>query len=451
MKFLQAIFAVFLIFLIGGRAARAQAVQTPAALAAQATVSTDQPRDEINEELPSWLTFAGEIRLRGEGLTGGGFKPDSDDAYLLTRLQLSLKADATKWLRFFIMGQDSHVLGESFVKPVSPYQDEMDLRFAYVEFGDTEKARFGLRLGRQALDFGEQRLVGSANWLNDPHSFDGARATFRGDTYQVDVFAACLDRIRPEQFDECTPGNDIYGLYTVFSKIIPNSKIEPYFFWRRQSGVKDEEAVVSDLHEGTLGFRWAGKIPNGFDYSVEMARQVGSLGADSIGAWAGHWLAGYTLAKTRFTPRLFAEYNYASGDNNSTDGHRGTFDQLYPSAHDLYGLDDQVGWKNIRHIRTGVAINPKPVWMLGVRCNSYWLANPNDALYAASSAIVAKSSTGTAGTFVGQELDLVTSYKFMKQASFSLGLGHLFPGTFLKNTTPGISYTYPYGMLTYDF
>lgn len=451
MKFLQAIFAVSMLLLVAGRAARAQATQTPAAPAAQASVSTDQPRDEINQALPSWLTFNGEIRLRGEGFTGAGFKPNDDDSYLLTRLQLSLKVEATKWLRFFIMGQDSHVLGESFVKPVSPYQDEMDLRFAYVELGDTDKGKFGVRLGRQDLAFGEQRLVGTANWLNTPHSFDGARATFRSDAYQVDVFAACLVRIRPSQFDECTPGNDIYGLYNVFSKIVPHSKIEPYFFWRRQSGLKNDEAVVSDLHEGTIGVRWAGKNPDGFDYGLEMARQFGSLGTDTIGAWAGHWLAGYTFNKARFTPRAFAEYNYASGQSSSTDGHRGTFDQLYPSAHDLYGLDDQVGWKNIRHIRTGLEIRPKPVWSLGVRYNSYWLANPNDALYAASSAVVAKSSTGADGTFVGQELDFVTMYKFLKQASFSAGLGHLFPGTFLKNTTPGVSYTYPYGMLTYDF
>lgn len=451
MKFIRVFCAIFSILALGSHVVRAQAAPAAAPPASQTTASTDQPRDEINQALPSWLAFAGELRLRGEGLTGGNFKADSDDSYLLTRLQLSLRVEAAKWLRFFVMGQDSHVLGESFVKPVSPYQDEMDLRFAYVEFGDTDQGGFGLRLGRQDLAFGEQRLVGTANWLNTPHSFDGARATFRRDAYQVDVFAACLDRIRPSQFDECTPGNDIYGLYNVFSKVVPHAKIEPYFFWRRQSAVKNEAAVLSDLHEGTIGIRWAGKSPAGPDYSLEMARQFGSVGTDSIGAWAGHWLAGYTFGKARFTPRAFAEYNYASGDKNSTDGHRGTFDQLYPSGHDLYGLADQVGLKNIRHIRTGVEIKPKPVWTLSARYNSYWLANSHDALYAASGAALAKSSTGDDGDFVGQELDFVTTYNLLKQASFSGGFGHLFPGTFLKNTTPAVSYTFPYGMLTYNF
>ena len=146
-------------------------------------------------------------------------------------------------------------------------------------------------------------------------------------------------------------------------------------------------------------FGGPGKYPDGLDYGMEVARQFGSLGSDSIGAWAGHWIAGYTFGKARFTPRAFVEYNYASGDNNATDGHRGTFDQLYPSGHDLYGLADQVGWKNIRHLRTGLEIKPKPVWSLSARYSSYWLANSHDALYAASSAVVAKSTTGDDGDF----------------------------------------------------
>ena len=113
------------------------------------------------------------------------------------------------------------------------------------------------------------------------------------------------------------------------------------------------------LHEGTIGLRWIGKFPLGWDYDTEIAKQVGSLGNDQVSAWAGHWLLAYTLARAPFTPRLLAEFNYASGDGNPTDGKRNTFDQLYPSAHDLYGLADQVGWKNIEHLRTGVEFKPK--------------------------------------------------------------------------------------------
>ena len=88
-----------------------------------------------------------------------------------------------------------------------------------------------------------------------------------------------------------------------------------------------------------------------------MAVQTGSLGADSVQAWAGHWQlrAG---APTRVPLGLTGEYNYASGDADPTDGTRGTFDQLYPTGHDKYGLADQVGWRNIHHLRAGVELTP---------------------------------------------------------------------------------------------
>src|SRR5688572_1409875 len=75
-------------------------------------------------------------------------------------------------------------------------------------------------------------------------------------------------------------------------------------------------------------------------------------------AWAGHWVLGYTLPTVPSKPRLVAEYNYASGDKDPADGQRGTFDQLYPTPHDKYGLADQVGWRNIHNARAGVEFKP---------------------------------------------------------------------------------------------
>jgi hypothetical protein len=55
----------------------------------------------------------------------------------------------------------------------------------------------------------------------------------------------------------------------------------------------------------------------------------------------GHWVTGYTFAKPGSKPRVFAEYNFATGDANPTDQVREGFDQLYPTPHDKTGLADQ--------------------------------------------------------------------------------------------------------------
>src|SRR5205814_9055285 len=109
---------------------------------------------------------------------------------------------------------------------------------------------------------------------------------------------------------------------------------------------------------GTRGLRMAGPLPAIFDYTAEAALQTGSGGPDSISAWASHSVIGETSDGASLKPRLFAEFNRASGDANAKDGTRGTFDQLYPTGHDKYGLADQIGWRNINHVRTGVELKP---------------------------------------------------------------------------------------------
>ena len=118
---------------------------------------------------------------------------------------------------------------------------------------------------------------------------------------------------------------------------------------------------------------WWASCPARLDYNVEMAVQRGSLGPDSVRAWAGHWQIRETLPGSR-TPHVTAEYNYASGDADPADGIRGTFDQLYPTAHDKYGLADQVGWRNIHHVRIGFDITPIKATPITVNYHSYWLA-----------------------------------------------------------------------------
>lgn len=75
------------------------------------------------------------------------------------------------------------------------------------------------------------------------------------------------------------------------------------------------------------------------------------------------------------------EYNYASGDANPKDGRRGTFDQLYATAHDKYGMDDQVGWKNIPNARFAFETQASKKWSTVAKYDAWWLANPHDGLY----------------------------------------------------------------------
>src|SRR5262245_10961941 len=54
---------------------------------------------DVNKQLPAWLRFSGEYRMRVEGFDGGGFKPDTRDAYVLSRVRLNMRVSPTYWMR----------------------------------------------------------------------------------------------------------------------------------------------------------------------------------------------------------------------------------------------------------------------------------------------------------------------------------------------------------------
>jgi len=138
--------------------------------------------------------------------------------------------------------------------------------------------------------------------------------------------------------------------------------------------------------------------------------------------------------------KLAFEYNYASGDRNPADGIRGTFDQLYPSNHDKYGLDDLIGWRNLRHLRAALEVQPRRSLQLAVQYSSFWRASGWDGLYSISGAPLTPNPNPASGLHIGQEADARAVWKFTGFASVGLGYGRLVPGQFLTRTTAGIPY-----------
>jgi len=406
----------------------------------------------FNKNLPGWIRFSGELRYRFEGLGGLGFKPDTNDAFNLTRARLNLKVSPSSWMRFQVQAVDSQVMGRNAKPDGPPYEDTFDLRQGYVELGSSDKPAITLRVGRQELFFGDMRLIGHLNWTNTARSFDAARVTLKYGKYKVDAFTSSVVNPREARFDKSASGNDLHGAYGSIEKVIPNATDEPYVFWRISHGVKTEGGIASALSRWVYGDRIAGKLPaEHLDYTFEMVGEAGFVGSDTIRAYAGHWLVGYTVPKIKKTTRLIAQYDYASGDKTAGDGKQETFDQLYPTGHDKLGLSDQVGWKNIHDVRAGMEYKATKKLSLNSSYHAWWLASRTDALYNAAGAVIVKVAAGTAGRFVGQEADIQTTYALRPDLSLTGGFANVFPGTFLKNATPGKPYRFSYVMATYSF
>jgi hypothetical protein len=270
----------------------------------------------------------------------------------------------------------------------------------------------------------------------------------------LDVFASTVVSQVEGEFNRAfrAKGDNLHGVWANMPKLLPSMVVEPYVLWRTTRGLRTEGNVLAKRDFKTYGIRFVGKVgKTPWDYNIEMNKQLGHLGTDDISAFAGHWMLGYTTPSLPWKPKWMVEYNYASGDANPTDGRRGTFDQLYPTGHDKLGFADQVGWRNAHNLQIAASMKPTAKLTFIPRYHWLWLAQSRDALYAANGAAVVRNTAGTAGKYIGTELDLIASYAATKQATVSFGYSHLFPGTFLKKTTQGFGYNFPFVMLGYNF
>jgi hypothetical protein len=415
--------------------------------AAQAAVAPSQvapvpPKppfpNRANDALPSWLHLRGELRERVEGARGIGFTGDRQDHYALTRLRLQATVRPARLLSLQVQAQDARVAAKTIGATGSPFSAPLDLRLAFADVG-TASTPLLLRVGRQELAFGEQRLVGHVGWLNAARSFDGVRLTMRAPFGTLDAFAASVVRILPGELDKSGEGNRFVGTYVSTSRILPRASVEPYVFWRRDVNRPAELGGTATLSQTTAGVRVSGRLAGAFDYGVETALQRGSLGPDTIEAWAGHGRLRASLS-TRYAAHAIAEYNYASGDTHPTDGVRGTFDVLYPTPHDKYGLADQIGWKNIHHVRTGLELMPRRGLPVTANYHSWWLAHRRDGVYTAGGALLARVPGGGGASHVGQEIDIQVARAIVPQLQLAAGYAYLMPGRFLKEATPGVGF-----------
>jgi hypothetical protein len=425
------------------------------ALAAGDADTTTQPSTNVAEQPPAessawpkWLKFGAVVRNRMEAPFGVGFKKGADQLYDLNRVRLDVTIKPASWLQFLVQGQDTRAFG--YTSPSGSLQDPVDLRQAYVQVGDGERSGYMARVGRQEMTYAGSWLFSPSDWGNTGRTMDGAVVSYKRSGLKVDVLTASAMLLDGTRFDRHRPGDRISGAYGWLDKLVPKASIEPFLFYRSQLKVVSELGHHGEADSFNGGGRMVGRLPGRFDYSTLLVREWGSYASDGISGLGGAHAIGWTLNSSAWKPRISAEYDHASGDHGSKDGNHQTFDTLYGSYHAMLGTADRLGWRNSRNRRAGFDFMPlrKLKWVTDLRDLS--LATVEDALYDSSGAKSVFNSKATSA-HVGIELDSYAIYQLTKTASIGAGVGHLFPGAYLIQSTQGGSYTFPYLTVTKTF
>ncbi len=403
--------------------------------------------NEVKERTDGKFGFTFEERTRWEEKSGVNFGKSVNQQDMLSRLRIGARFDATDWLAFSAMGQDTRVPFYGAKAP-NTMRDTMDLQEAYLELFSHQKTGFGASFGRQMLNYGETRLIGVPQWSNVSRTFDHARLFYRTGKLRFEILMLSPVKILPDQFNKPELGDRIWGTYNTFTRVWHGASFDAYALRHSQNRVGGWTGLGT-LGTNSFGGRMWGPLPGKLAYSLEGVGQTGHLGVLTQRAYA--WFAGLSRPVTvlKRPLNLSVEYKGASGTKlGSTSS--GTFDQLSPANHDKFGHEDLFGWRNLKTFKTLETWNLTKVLALNVMYTNEWLFSASDALYNSQGSSIALSKKGTAGTHVGQELDSFLTCKLGAHL-FGAGFGHFFKGEFIMNTTPHVNPRYLYLFQQYSF
>ncbi len=408
-------------------------------------------------DLPDWLEISGEQRTRYETLDeqfragqSGNFKMLA----LRTLLMATARTDSVRFTAEMIDSRqygarDSAPLGTDLVNPVELLQG-----FLGIEFEDVlaDGDALDLQIGRMTLDIGTRRLVARNDFRNTINAFTGVNALWeseRGETLQA-FYVLPVQRLPNDQqslldndiqFDEEREQVQFFGLRATTPNLGERLEAEAYLY-----GL-DEEDGIEDLQTSnrellTVGGRVA-RRPQAeeFDFEWESAYQFGESRSSSNPsnttdldheAHFHHLSLGYQF-DADWKLRIEALFDYASGDDDPTDGDNGRFDTLFGARRFEFGPTGIFGaFARSNLISPGLRLFLRPTddteIMLAHRF--HFLASDQDAW--TTSGLV--DPTGEAGREIGQLAEVRFRHDVLpKNLRFETGVAHFFAGDFVDD------------------
>ena len=292
----------------------------------------------------------------------GRLGPRVRDAWAVAeraRLGLGVERGA---VRAQITLQDARALGTP--TPSATFGgDRSPARFepyeAYLEMRSSSARPNSLRLGRQAVIWGEGRLIGNADFSPTGRSLDAARAHLASGNLDFEALAVLLEVPGPlgSSFgDRAGPSRSGVQLYGVTAKYTfdPLLRVEAFALARiaRSSGAEldgSRFAVARTSGETYTGSLRVSGEAKGWTYGIEGAYQLGTASALAEGdrdvrAWAAAAHVSKTLPEVALTPTFRLGGSYASGDDGR--GAYKQFDPLLPDPQRFHGQMDLFAWSN---------------------------------------------------------------------------------------------------------
>jgi hypothetical protein len=401
---------------------------------------------------------------------------DNNNSYWLSRLMPRV-AYSGKDASFLVEGRASSSLGDERFNATAPgdglpeNDSGLDVHQAFVVIGSPKQSPLSLKLGRQELVYGEQRLVGHSRWGNIGRTFDAAKVRWQHPDFGVDVFTGGYVYNDSNNLNRSNPQDRFSGVYFDFPKVLKREIAEAYVFARNTArGIATDNWTgvappvrfpgAQDLY--TAGVRIKAK-PGAyapFDYGAELMYQFGERAAVFPGtavplalaaprldheASAAVLQGSYSWPGSPVQSRLMIIYSYGSGDRNASDTRSGTFQNLFPTNHSVYGYMDLSSLQNLHDVRISYAFKPTRTSTLAIEGHSQFLRRRTDFWYngAGVPRNFATATAGSGGGFrvnpsysnhLGNEVDVVATWALRRYAQLEAAACRYFRGDYIKQS-----------------
>ncbi len=378
------------------------------------------------------LDVGGQLRMRyhseiGMGREGAASTPrfqDTQNDFVLTRLRLYSNWQVNDAVRFYgeaILADASDDNGTYYPRGID--RNWGDFLNLFVDLKMTDNAT--VRIGRQELLYGNQRLISPLDWANTRRTFEGARLLYSNGDWDIDTFYTFYVPVVADTLDESDYDQRFYGMYGTYNGF-ENFTVEPYYIGYDNHNTGP---VTGDFSLHTMGVRlnggmgsWLWELEGG----PQFGRQSG-LGADHSAGFATVGLG--RKCKLPGSPTIWFYYDYASGD--ATGGSYNAFNQLFPLAHKYLGFIDAVKRTNIESPNILITAKPGPKWTLLMW---YWHFMSNGEGVVPS--IGNTPPQHTAGSKdLGDELDVLVKYGIAPRSNIVFGWSHFWRGDKIIGTT----------------
>ena len=393
---------------------------------------------------PFTLVLGGQARWREEFFRGFNTLPINDDhgqSRLLLISDLTVGRKSRGYGRLFVEARDAQSYGRTLPGGVRPVDaDRADFQTAFVDLG---RGASLLRVGRQEIALGRERLFGAPDWANTRRSSQGVRLLLVRGPLAVEAVDArpIVVRLRLPNLADSTQRFRTLSLGSAAGAkpFLTGAPTTWQLYWYEQR-VRPPTAPAQHAYRLTTGGRavwqWAG--PRAFARSVEVeaARQLGSIGTRRIDA--GFWVveAQGQWKRTRGSPSLALGLEGASGEQAATRDRAEVFTMLYPAAHQHGGYADVFGRANLRELH--LIAQWAPVRSVDLRAAAYRFDRQrlDDGVYAKQGATVFRPAGTTAARHVADELDVTGTWRLLPHLRVIFGGALVHPGTFLRETLP---------------